>query len=154
LWLAHASGEEIRKQQTEEQSMATDTMIRTIITDPDGAETLVRRARQLGEELAKPLTTSQIRALFGEVRQIQAQWSMGDPHRALARRRLTLLKPKMAYRARKESGQGVARLVNELDAALDLVLDQKNEERQTQCFQQFVEYFEAILAYHRAYGGK
>jgi CRISPR-associated protein Csm2 len=127
--------------------------MRTIITDPDGAQTLVQYADRLGGELKRDLTTSQIRALFGEVRQIQAQWEMGDQQRALARRRLTLLKPKMAYRARKERGQGVQRLVSELEPALDLVIAEKDEERQSLYFQHFVEFFEAILAYHKAYGG-
>ncbi|HXF61840.1 MAG TPA: type III-A CRISPR-associated protein Csm2 [Caldilineaceae bacterium] len=128
--------------------------IRAIITDSDGAQTLVQYADRLGNDLKRnKLTTSQIRALFGEVRQIQAQWKMGGEQRALARRRLTLLKPKMAYRARKEQGQAVKMLVDELEPALDLVIAESDEEKQTLYFQHFVEFFEAILAYHKAYGG-
>lgn len=134
--------------------MAASQAIRTIITDPDGAQTLVKYADQVGKRLKNGgLTTSQIRALFGEVRQIQAQWEMGDQQQVLARRRLTLLKPKMAYRARKERGRGVEMLVAELKPALDVVIAEKDATRQALYFQHFVEFFEAILAYHKAYGG-
>jgi CRISPR-associated protein Csm2 len=128
--------------------------LRTIITDPNGAETLVRWADTLGRDLKNAgLTTSQIRALFGEVRQIQAQWNMGEESRQKARRRLVLLKPKMAYRARKERGKAVQDLVDALRPALDEVISEKNAAKQDEHFRHFVEFFEAILAYHKAYGG-
>jgi len=128
--------------------------LRTIITDPNGAETLVKWADTLGRDLKKAgLTTSQIRALFGEVRQIQAQWNMGEESRQKARRRLVLLKPKMAYRARKERGKAVQDLVDALRPALDEVISEKNAAKQDGHFHRFVEFFEAILAYHKAYGG-
>lgn len=128
--------------------------LKTIITDPNGAEQLVKSADGLGKHLKEiGLTTSQIRALFGEVRQIQAQWGMGEQNRQKALRRLILLKPKMAYRARKERGRAVDELVKVLDPALELVIGEKNSEKQSDNFHRFVEFFEAILAYHKAYGG-
>ena len=127
--------------------------IHTIISDPASAEKLVKMADALGKELSgKKLSTSQIRTLFGEVRQIQAQWSVaGQESKAL--RRLVLLKPKMAYRARRERG-AVEDLVKVLDQALDVVIQERNPGIQAQKFQHFVQFFEAILAYHQAYGGK
>jgi CRISPR-associated protein Csm2 len=128
--------------------------LQIIIGDPDGAETLVKKADQLGQELKKMgLTTSQIRALFGEVRQIQAQWSIDQDNRQKAARRLILLKPKMAYRARSERGQAVQELVKVLDPALDQVIQEKDPIKQDASFQRFVEFFEAILAYHKGAGG-
>lgn len=125
----------------------------TIITDPDGAETLVRTADALGKDLQRQrLTTSQIRAIFGEVRQIQAEWSIKESRRK-ALRKLILLKPKMAYRARRESGRAVEALREVLDPAVDLVVNEKDQEKQNENFQNFVDFFEAILAYHKAYGG-
>jgi len=125
-----------------------------IITDPNGAATLVKQADQLGKDLKDMgLTTSQIRALFGEVRQIQGQWGMGGENRQRAARRLILLKPKMAYRARKERGRAVSELVDVLRPALDEVIAERDSERQNGHFKRFVEFFEAILAYHKAYGG-
>jgi CRISPR-associated protein Csm2 len=140
----------------------SDQELRTIITDPDGAQTLVKWADQLGRSLkSQDLKTSQIRALFGEVRQIQAEWSI-EGRRGHARRRLVLLKPKMAYRARRERGRAVEELVKVLDPALDLVVEappRAEDEspgtgnNQDDNFQRFVDFFEAILAYHKAYGG-
>lgn len=127
--------------------------IKTIINDPNGAQTLVQEADSLGKSLKNSgLTTAQIRALFGEVRQIQAQWGMGESNRDKAYRRLILLKPKMAYRARRERGRAVEELVRVLDAAVDEVIAAKQNDRDDH-FQRFVEFFEAILAYHKAYGG-
>ena len=125
----------------------------TIITNPNGAETLVREADKLGKDLANNrLTTNQIRALFGEVRQIEAQWQMGKEQQRKAERRLILLKPKMAYRAKRERGRGVKELVSVLEPAIDLIISEKGQKKQDN-FQRFVEFFEAILAYHKSYGG-
>ena len=132
-------------------------VLSSIITDPEGAELLVETADNLGKQLKESgLTTSQIRALFGEVRQIQAQWSLpGEQNARQARRRLILLKPKMRYRARKERerGKAVSELVGVLEPAVDLVVAEKSPEKQKERFDRFVEFFEAILAYHKAYGG-
>lgn len=130
------------------------TDMHTIITDPNGAEMVVKWADQVGKSSKESgLTTNQIRALFGEVRQIEAQWSMGNENRQKAARRLILLKPKMAYRARRERGRGVQELVDVLNPALDEVIREKDTARQDDSFKRFVEFFEAILAYHKSYGG-
>jgi len=131
----------------------SDIPVKTIITDPNGTELLVSEASKLGQSLQKAgLATTQIRALFGEMRQIQAQWGMGGDHRKKAYHRLILLKPKMAYRARRERGQAVKQLVDILDEAVDEVI-RANQDHRDGHFQRFVEFFEAILAYHKAYGG-
>lgn len=119
--------------------------LKKIITEIGGAETLVTWADQIGQALANQrLTTSQIRAIFGEVRRIEGDWKI---NRGRANRSLILLKPKMAYRAKKEHGRAVGDLVSVLDPAIDLVGG--NEDN----FNRFVEFLEAILAYHKAYGG-
>ena len=129
--------------------------LHTIITDPNGAELLVKKTDEIGRNLAENrLTTNQIRSLFGEVRQIEGQWGIDAENRQKALRRLILLKPKMAYRARKERGQVVRDLVDVLSPAVDEVIQVKdNNKLQDESFKRFVEFFEAILAYHKAYGG-
>lgn len=128
--------------------------IQNIITDDNSTELLVKNAENLGRELANQrLTTSQIRSLFGEVRQIQAQWSMGGESRSRAVRRLILLKPKLAYRARKERGQAVQQLTDVLQPCVDAVVNERDDNKQNENFTRFVNFFEAILAYHKAYGG-
>ena len=129
-------------------AVAPDALHR-IITEPGSAKLLVQQAQSLGETLAgQGLTTSQIRAIFGEVRAIQAEMQ-SDPAKAF--RRLTLLKPKMRYRVGKETGrsqQPIATLVEVLDAAVDEVGEDEGH------FTRFVEFFEAVLAYFKAAGGR
>lgn len=129
--------------------------LQRIITDPDSTQLLVVRAEKIGKTLKEiNLTTSQIRALFGEVRQIEAQWSMeNDQQKQKALRRFILLKPKMAYRAKRERGRAVQELVSVLDPAVDLVARESDKKAQEAHFRRFVEFFEAILAYHKAHGG-
>ena len=129
----------------------SESTLKAVITksDPDSTKLLVEHAEDLGKRLKNAnLTTSQIRALFGEVRQIDAQWSTGDRERAM--RKLILLKPKMAYRARRERGRGVEELANVLDPAIDLVVGGGDPKEN---FKRFLDFFEAILAYHKAAGG-
>ncbi len=125
--------------------------LRKIIVDGD-AEELVRQAEALGEQLVKPLTTSQIRNIFGTVRRIEMNWpeNASEEQARKAHRDLLLLKPKLAYQAKREGerkGRGVEMLRQVLDPAIGLVEGKRGR------FQNFVDFFEAILAYHKAYGG-
>lgn len=125
-------------------------VLKQIITEDNATKALVEAAKKMGDALAKPLSTSQIRAIYGEVLRIKADWleSRDDAKKkAKARRALLLLRPKMAYRARKEGG-AVKNLVDVLDPAVQLVGDSEEN------FRRFYEFFEAILAYHKAAGGK
>lgn len=127
--------------------------LKTIITDPKGAETLVKEADELGEKFKNQgISTSQIRAIFGEVRKIESIWQIDAENRQKALRRFILLKPKMAYRGEKENK--VKPLMEVLRPAVDLVIAETDLAKQDANFRRFVEFFEAILAYHKAYGGK
>ncbi len=114
------------------------------------AKALTNQAEVIGTRLARQLTTSQIRNVFGTVRQIEMSWTpqVTEKERKYAVRQLILLKPKLAYQARRGRGRGVQELADVLIPAIDLVGD--NRER----FQNFVDFFEAILAYHTAAGGQ
>ena len=118
------------------------------------AKTLVAQAETLGRQLAKErLSTSQIRNIFGSVRRIEMNWpehpqSDADHERVRkAQRELLLLKPKMAYQAKRERGRGVKELTDVLSEAIDLVDGERKN------FQNFVDFCEATLAYHKAAGG-
>ena len=126
-----------------------DDDLRKIIVVGD-AEATVAAAKQLGDDLARSLTTSQIRGIFGTVRRIEMSWpENASPEQARrARRDLVLLKPKMAYQAKRERGQGVQMLAGVLSDGIDLVEDDRTR------FGYFVDFFEAILAYHKAAGGR
>lgn len=94
--------------------------------------------------LAGKLTTAQIRNVFSTVRQIEMSWGLRatDAEKREAARQLVLLKPKLVYQAERQRGKGVRQLAEVLTPAIDLV----GEDRQR--FKHFVDFFEAILAYH------
>lgn len=125
------------------------------IIEQGDAETLVNTAQRFGTELSKEdqLSKSQIRNIFGEVRQIEADWQSAESEQATANmRRLLLLKPRMAYqRAREKRTESLMTLLTE---AINLVAKSHEPQVQYLRFRYFVEFFEAILAYHTAAGGK
>ena len=122
----------------------TDDQIRTIITQ-DQPKLLVDQAEQIGRALSGTLTKSQIRNIFGTVRQIQMNWT-GEAQKATSYRQLLMLKPKINYQAART--REVKPLADVLDKAIDYVEDSRVR------FGRFVDFFEAILAYHTAEGGK
>lgn len=103
----------------------------------NGGEPLVKAAESLGRKLARRLKTAQIRKVYSAVKKIQM-------NRKFNRNELIMLKPKLAYAAaRNEHVEG-------LKIALTEAIDHVND---NDTFNNFVDFFEAILAYHRAYGG-
>ena len=102
------------------------------------ADTLGRRLNEIQPEREK-LSTSQIRNIYGAVKKMQMKGGL-DPHKLL------MLKPKLAYAA-KRHGKGVNMLKEILTRAIDMVGNDPAN------FNRFVDFFEAILAYHKAYGG-
>ena len=116
--------------------------------DPTG-EKLVDYAERVGKRLFDDkLTRSQIRNIFSESRKIETSWeSAGE---AASLRRLMLLKPKLAYQAAKENKPVLKYFGDILSEAIDSVSKSADK---TKSFNIFMELFEAILAYHRSYGG-
>ena len=106
----------------------------------EGGEILVKEAEQQGQQLARNLTTSQIRNIYGAVKKMQMKGGELDTHKLL------MLKPKLAYAAKRHGG-GVDTLKDVLTQAIDLVGNDSKK------FNRFVDFFEAILAYHKFYGG-
>jgi CRISPR-associated protein Csm2 len=105
----------------------------------EGGEALVTAAENLGQRLARNLKTSQIRKVYGAVKKIQ----MSDEFR---RNDLIMLKPKLAYAAARNDA------VNDLKDALTQAIDKVGDDPQR--FKNFVDFFEATLAYHKAAGGQ
>ncbi len=127
-----------------------DQNLRAIIVQGD-AHILVTQAKDFGESMqAAGLTKSQIRGVFGTVRQIQASWDKNNAQQNL--RKVLLLKPRLAYQGARETK--VKPLADVLSNAIDLVAADKDTAVQAQRFGYFVDLFEAILAYHTAAGGK
>lgn len=123
--------------------------VQNIMTaDPTGSE-LVLFAEQTASTLVKNnLTRAQIRNIFTEVRKIEALW---DSNSANALRRLTMLKPKLDYQTARTPAMGELKTV--LSEAVDMVANAP-EDKRAERFSRFINLFEAILAYHRARGGR
>jgi CRISPR-associated protein Csm2 len=110
---------------------------------------LIEQAKRIGKDLKDArLSMAQIRGIFGIVRRIEMRWNKeaSEETREQAMRQLLLLQPKLEYQAKRQPQ--VEGLKNVLIPAIQLV--QGNREH----FGHFVEFFEAILAYHVAAGGK
>jgi len=131
----------------------------------DEPKNLVELTEKYGKHLADArLATSQIRSIFGSVRQMESRW-YDDKQRNQGIRDLLMLKPKLAYQEvrhkpqRREDPNAVGMLRAMLEPAIDAVID-PGEDHNTEedgdnqkRFRRFMEYFEALLAYHKAYGG-
>jgi CRISPR-associated protein Csm2 len=129
--------------------------VKKIITTDD-PKLLVEQAQQIGRQVAEAkLTTSQIRNVYGPVRQIEMTWPELTEHSTEEDRRLAgkayreviLLKPKLVYLAAREPK--LAALEQYFGAAIDEIGNAKDEHERRIRFKRFVEFFEAILAYHR-----
>jgi CRISPR type III-A-associated protein Csm2 len=105
---------------------------------------LVDTAKSLGEALAKKLKTSQLRNVYGLVRQAQMEWQKSPQ---LAYNSIILLQPKLAYFTNRTKGD-MRPLQQSLDRAI-LVL-REDKEPNAAHFKNFVDFCEAIVAYHRA----
>lgn len=95
---------------------------------------------------AEPLTTSQLRKFFGEVKR---QQMMGYNETEF-----TMLKPKLAYavgrakqNGKKNKAQKIEDFFNVITDAIDKVLCSPDR---AQAFKNFITAFEAIVAYHKA----
>lgn len=91
------------------------------------------------------MTTSQIRNIFGEVKRIQAKGYNTEKSSFL------LLRPKIAYaEARVKAKSGKSRIEDFRKVMEKAHLSVSNEKQ----FQNFVDFLEATLAYHKAAGGR
>ena len=95
----------------------------------------------------KKMTTSQIRKFFGEIKRIQADFEN-------CKMDLILLDPKIAYavgRAKKEARQGVVLKIEEFYKQISPLISFIEEDQKK--FKHFVQLCEAIVAYHKQFGG-
>lgn len=121
-------------------------------SDVESAREIVKAAQAWGKYLKdEKLTTAQIRSIFGEVRRIEMGWPVNTVDQA-AERALILLKPKLAYQAERDAEKNRSQPVRKLESILQPAIDMVQSDRAR--FQRFVDFFEAILAYHKAAGGK
>lgn len=115
-----------------------ERVLQEIIIGAD-TELLIEWAQIIASKMnEEKLNTTQFRAIFGNLRQIQSMWSEnGDSH--APHRKLQLLKPKLAYQAVRNPQVGILRDV--LVPSIDIVADDWKR------FQNFMDFVEANLAY-------
>ncbi|MEN6298873.1 MAG: type III-A CRISPR-associated protein Csm2 [Anaerolineaceae bacterium] len=136
---------------------ADESLIKKIVIDGD-VEALVNYADKVGENLKNlDLKTNQIRNVFGSVRQIQMKWD-SDPDQSF--REAVLLIPKLGYYAQRQKSskgsksQGMETFQNIFTPALKQLLEPgiDNNKKKTR-FQNIADFMEAVVAYHKKYGG-
>lgn len=142
------------------EELAPPEMLKRIITEDttESIRVLTETAERIGKRLARDVTTSQIRNIFGTVRTIEQDVKMTDDNEPLplpVQRELQMLRPKLAYQYGRVQGRdddaskaAMGALTKILSDSIVLV------GANTRYFRNFVDFFEAILAYHRRYGGR
>ena len=108
---------------------------------------LNRRGEELGEELAREVTTNQIRNIYSAVQHIRVRASRLDHTPEDINRRLIFLKPKLAYASGRQNR--LKRLRDVLVQAIDSVVQSNDPERTRRARENFFILMESIVAYHR-----
>ena len=119
-----------------------------------GGKILVDTAEKLGRQISGQhrqdgVTTSQIRKVYNAVKRIQKRVRTDEDFQR-QQSDLILLKPKLAYVAARAPSERKAN-TRKLKDALTEAIDQVDSHDK---FKNFVDFFEATLAYHKAHGGK
>ncbi len=119
-------------------------------------EETIKYAEDFGGFLVKNrLTTAQIRIIFSEVKRIES--SINQTTDTLDReviKDFLLLKPKIAYAAKRSGSSGIEALKRVMDVAHSAVEMRKDGKDLKYRVENFSDFFEAILAYHKAHGGR
>lgn len=142
------------------QELVPSDSLKLIITGdtPEAVQRLTSVAEVVGKRLANDITTSQIRNIFGTVRMIEQDVKNLDEKEALpihVQRSLTMLRPKLAYQYGRVQGREDAPAKVAMGALTKILSDAISMVgTNVQYFRNFMDFFEAILAYHRRFGGR
>ena len=124
-----------------------------VATGPQPA--FLEKAERLGEKLnqgkddKKKLSTSQIRQVFTRLKAIEAKGYTQQ------KTDFMMLKPYLAYAAgRQKSVDGLQLFKETMTIGIEAVFKAGSIEEEQNRFVNFCKLFEAVLAYHRACGGK
>lgn len=87
------------------------------------------------------ISTSQIRIAYGEVTRLKMQFDESS---------MMMLRPKIAYAAARDGGDTYQDLQTAITTGINKVSESKEKSK---AFNNLANLFEALLAYHKAYGG-
>lgn len=109
-------------------------------------------AEKFGENLASnnSFTSTQFRNIFSEVLRIKTLVAQDDNWQ----RDFLLLKPRFVYAMARKGTKGSENFRKVIAPAMDEVLAVEDDAKKKERFKNFADFFEAILAFHRANGGK
>lgn len=93
------------------------------------------------------LTTSQLRRFFGEVKRIQ----MCQP---LSTSDIAMLNPLLAYAVGRDMKNGKSSRILQFQQEIKIAINAIRIDRVKEDFDNFIKIVEAIVAYHKFYGGK
>lgn len=131
-------------------SKPSDETLKNIVKQDSYARWLVCFGERLGGYCSiNSVSSSQLRNVFGQIKGLEmriANMPLEASIDALNLRKLQLLIPRLAYAAKREGG-GLILLSNILTTAIKAIETVGD-------FMRFSQFFEATLAYHKAYGGK
>ncbi|HPE34641.1 MAG TPA: type III-A CRISPR-associated protein Csm2 [Bacteroidales bacterium] len=117
-----------------------------------------KNGRDFEKNGGNSVTTSQIRNFFGEVKRIQMKLSGNEDNWQEVNSSFLLLKPKLNYMAArvlsKNSSSRIALLKDQFEYMLAAIQVGPDYSQTVKEFIRFAELFEAILAFHKSYGGK
>lgn len=127
-----------------------------IVTGAD--KSLVEYAEKAGKYMAplykgekQCLSKSQIRNVYGEIKRIQLK----RIHTIEGKTSFMLLKPKVAYAEGRNKTMGLSLFKKIFDDAWNTICKcLENEKLSIIAYDNFCAFLEAILAYHKAYGGQ
>lgn len=147
----HQGGRQNRGHQDRNNSLFDDNAKKhiTTIIENGFTESSMKFIESVGEGI-KGVTSSQIRIAYGEVTRLKmkAELNIGE---------VLMLKPKLAYAAGRatQNKQQYQDLKDIVSYAVDLATSETLESKeQNKRFKHLASMFEAILAYHKANGGK
>lgn len=156
------SKDEIRRETSSQNNISSEDIVNVMTTKIDalnsledyGIRELVEDTEKLGQKLvSKGLKTNQIRKFLDAVNRLKSLLAKDEKKQfSIIESELVFLRPKLAYAAARQQKNNndlgpVAPFKEVLDAAIKQV-------KKTKDFDRFVQLVEAIVAYHKAAGGK
>lgn len=129
-WTELQATEEIHRQ------LGQDYVNSILSVRKDDYNTYIDKVKKYMQENARNISTSQIRNIFSRIRSIQ------NYHE------LALLRPKLAYISGREERNDAMKTMLYLLDRLMVAVDSEEKLRQ------FQDFFEAVVAYHKYWGGK
>ena len=123
----------------------TDGDMRQIVENGN-MQVVVTKAKEAAQRMAdKKVTSSQLRNIFGSIKKIQLKVNSGRD--VNFQKELLLLIPKLYYASKRANGK-LDKLRDDIEGMVKLIGNDTNK------FNNFYNYIEAVLAYHKAFEKK